>query len=104
MSSKNASQDRAARFISSAVDWRHVLTGVVVGFPVMIVSAIGFQRVTEYAIAEVQRRLDVQRTTTREENAKEEARSQREIDDIKQDVRDLRSRIDQMQQQRNGGR
>lgn len=98
MSSPTATQDHAARFISTAIDWRHILTGVAIGLPALIGAGIGFQRVTDYALAEIKQQLTQQRTEAREA----EARNEQRIGEVRQDVRDLRTRIDQIQQR--GGR
>lgn len=92
--------DHAARIMSTAIDWRHILTGVLVGFPALIGAAVGFERVTDYALGEIKQQLTQQRTEAREAEARNEAR----MGEVRQDVRDLRTRIDQIQQQRGGGR
>ena len=85
--------EAAARFISSAVDWKRVVTGLVIGIPLAAGTYYASERVTAYAIANIERRLDVQRTTMREDNAKFEARMQRDIDALRTDVRDLREQL-----------
>jgi hypothetical protein len=83
--------EHASRFLSSAVDWRHVATGILIGAPAFLGGIIGFQRVTDFAVAAL-----------RDEGTKAEARTQRQLDEIRQDVRDLRARLDHQQQERGG--
>ena len=100
MSNPTAAPDHAARFISTAIDWRHILTGVIVGFPALIGAGIGFQRVTDYALGEIKQQLSQQRA----ESQQVEARNEQRISEIRQDVRELRTRMDQLQQQNRGSR
>lgn len=100
MSRTNAAQDHAARFISTAIDWRHILTGVAIGLPALIGAAVGFERVTDYALGDIKQQITQQRVEAREAEARNEAR----IGEVRQDVRELRTRIDQIQQQQRGGR
>ena len=96
--SQQSHDEQTARLMSVAVDWRRVITGVLIGIPIAAATYVGSQRVTEYAMAEINRRLEVQRTTMREDAARFEARVQRDIDALRADVRELRA--EQKQQER----
>ena len=87
------SDEATARFISGAVDWKRVVTGLVIGIPMASATYYASERVTAFALANIERRLDVQRTPMREDNAKFEARVQRDIDVLRQDIRDLREQL-----------
>ena len=89
--SQQSHDEQTARLMSVAVDWRRVITGVLIGIPIAAATYVGSQRVTEYAMAEINRRLEVQRTTMREDAARFEARVQRDIDALRADVRELRA-------------
>lgn len=92
------------RFLSSAVDWRRIFTGVVIGIPIAVATYYGGQRVTDYAISEIGRRLEVQRIAAKESDAQIEARMQRQVDEIHADIRELRVRVDAIATNRRGER
>lgn len=73
----------AAHFWSTAIDWRRILTGLVIGIPIASTTYVAGQRVTEYAIQQLDRKLDEQTATIR-----------REIDQLHADVREIRQRQD----------
>lgn len=97
-----ASIDDPGRFMSTAIDWRRVLTGLLVGIPCAVGLYAGTAKVLELRADSADRRLDTQRDfflkqledarrETREGDARSIALLQREIDAVRQDVRELRA-------------
>lgn len=94
--------DDPGRFMSVAVDWRRVLTGLVVGVPTSLAIAYASQRVLEATVADIRRSIDAQNVElrkriddtardTRDGDARVTAQLQREIDAVRADVRELRT-------------
>lgn len=97
-------------FLSRHVDWKKVITTGVLGAAALLIGNIGLNKVNEYAVEVIQKRLDTQRdfflgelSKVREQinDARAEAREhdkevidavRREQDQMHQELRDQRSR------------
>lgn len=83
--------DPQARFLSAAIDGKRIFTGLLVGIPMAVATYWAAQKVTDYAIEDIKRRLDVQRSTFREEIRASQEQQQREIDQVREDIREIRT-------------
>lgn len=96
--------DDPSRFMSTAVDWRRVLTMLLVSVPCAVAIAYGGQKVMEASLGEIQRRLDAQRAFFVDaikagDQANEQA-LRREVDQVRDDVRELRHELNDVRKDR----
>lgn len=96
--------DDPSRFMSAAIDWRRVLTMLLVSLPCAGAIAYGGQKVMEASLAEIQRRLDAQRTffldAIKAGDAANEVQLRREVDQVRDDVRELRHELNDVRKDR----
>lgn len=83
--------DDPGRFMSTAIDWRRVLTAALVGIPCAVSVYAGTAKVLELRTATAEQRIEEARREAKEGDARTAAQLQREIDAIRQDVRELRA-------------
>lgn len=97
-----AGLDDPGRFMSTAIDWRRVLTGALVGIPCALAMYTGATKVLEVRADTADRQFEAQRgdflkqldearREQRDGDARAIAQLQREIDGVRQDVRELRA-------------
>lgn len=87
-------------FLSTAIDGRRIFTGLLIGIPMAAATYGAAQAVTDYAIQEIRSRLDTQRDALAHSIQQSELQQKREIDQIRDDIRELR----QMHNNKPGGR
>lgn len=81
--------DDASRFMSAAIDWRRVLTMTLVGIPCAVAIYAGSQQVLASSVGEIQRQL-----------AAQHAAFTREVDQVREDVRELRRDLNDIRKDR----
>lgn len=97
-----AERDDPFRFMSSVIDWRRVATMLLVSIPTACAVYYAGGKVLEQRAEDAARRLDVQRdiflrefekvrAEQRDGDARALAIIQRELDGIRQDVREIRA-------------
>lgn len=73
------------------VDVRRIVTGVLIGIPLACSTYWGAQKVTEFAISDLNSRLTSQREALLIEIRHQQDQQRRDIDQVREDIRELRS-------------